>query len=141
MPIGCNHLAMFIDVQASLLFYVVAGWKTSFSGYVLDYGAIPIGSGPYFTLARCPADACNGGPSDWARGAIFMPGLETLTGDYLRREWRRDNERCGSSVADQRQLGSNSTDVVLDSVAEPHSAIVMPSHGRFVALQRAVPRL
>ena len=41
VPIGCNHLTMFIDVQATLLFYVVAGWEDDFTGYVLDYGAYP----------------------------------------------------------------------------------------------------
>ena len=41
VPVGCNHLTMFVDVQAALLFYVVAAWGDDFTGYVIDYGAYP----------------------------------------------------------------------------------------------------
>jgi hypothetical protein len=41
---------MFIDVQAKLLFYVVAGWEKDFTGYVVDYGTWPDQKRPYFTL-------------------------------------------------------------------------------------------
>jgi hypothetical protein len=54
VPVGCNHLTAFIDVQANLLFYVVAAWEDDFTGYVIDYGAFPDQKRPYFTL-RMPA--------------------------------------------------------------------------------------
>jgi hypothetical protein len=31
IPLGCNHLTMFIDVQQKLLFYVVCAWSDEFS--------------------------------------------------------------------------------------------------------------
>lgn len=38
VPLGVDHLTMFIDVQATLLFYLIAGWDRESTGYVLDYG-------------------------------------------------------------------------------------------------------
>ncbi len=50
IPIGCDQLTMFIDVQQNLLFYVIAGWESDFTGYVVDYGAYPDQQRAYFTL-------------------------------------------------------------------------------------------
>ena len=50
VPIGVNHLTMFIDVQGNLLFWLVAGWEDNFTGYIVDYGAYPDQNRPYFTL-------------------------------------------------------------------------------------------
>lgn len=41
VPIGCNHVIMFVDVQANLLFFVVTAWEDDFTGYVIDYGTFP----------------------------------------------------------------------------------------------------
>ncbi len=50
IPIACNHVTMFVDVQANLLFFVVAAWEDDFTGYVVDYGAYPDQKRPHFTL-------------------------------------------------------------------------------------------
>ncbi len=50
VPIGCNHLTMFVDVQGKLLFFVIAAWEDDFTGYVIDYGAYPDQQRGYFTL-------------------------------------------------------------------------------------------
>ena len=80
VPIGCNHLTMFIDVQANLLFYVVAAWEDDFTGYVVDYGTL---SGPdsgrtsrFATPAHTLAAATK---SSGLEGSIYA-GLEPLTG-------------------------------------------------------------
>ena len=99
VPIGCNHLTMFIDVQAALLFYVVAAWEDDFTGYVIDYGAYPDQKRPYFTLRDARQTLAMAAPGTGLEGAIYA-GLESLTGDLLGREWRRDDgagmriERC-----------------------------------------------
>ena len=66
-------------------------------------------------------------------GAIYA-GLESLTSDYLGREWRRDD---GAMLRIERCLidanWGSSTDVVYQFCRQSvHSALVMPSHGRFV---------
>jgi len=39
VPISCNHVTAFIDVQQKLLYYAVAAWDDDFTGYLIDYGA------------------------------------------------------------------------------------------------------
>ncbi|MCX7700078.1 MAG: phage terminase large subunit family protein [Gemmataceae bacterium] len=133
VPIGCNHLTMFIDVQASRLFFVVAAWEEDFTGYVIDYGTWPDQKRPYFTLrdARLTLAGVTGAAG--LEGAIYA-GLEALTQDYLGRDWRRNDgamlwiERCLIDA----NWGS-STDVVYQFCRQSaHAGIVLPSHGRFV---------
>jgi hypothetical protein len=62
VPVGCNHLTMFVDVQANLLFFLVAAWEDDFTGYVIDYGTFPDQQRSYFTL-RDARPAASKGPS------------------------------------------------------------------------------
>jgi hypothetical protein len=52
VPVGVNHLTMFIDVQATLLYWMICGWEEDFTGYIVDYGSYPDQRRPdgYFTL-------------------------------------------------------------------------------------------
>ena len=133
VPIGCNHLTMFIDVQASLLFFVVAAWEDDFTGYVVDYGSFPDQKRPYFTLRDARTTLPLATKASGLEGSIYA-GLERLTSEYLGREWRRDD---GAMLRIERCLidanWGSSTDVVYQFCRQSsHAGIVMPSHGRFV---------
>jgi len=133
IPIGCNHLTMFIDVQQKLLFYVVAAWADDFTGHVLDYGVWPDQRRDYFTLRDARVTLAMKAPRAGLEGSIYA-GLRALTDAYLGREWRRDD---GAAVRIDRCLidanWGNSTDVVYQFCRESqHSALLLPSHGRFV---------
>ncbi len=133
IPIGCNHLTMFIDVQANLLFYVVAAWEDDFTGYVVDYGSFPDQQRPYFTLRDARLTLTAATKAAGLEGSIYA-GLEQLTGSYLGREWRRDD---GAMLRIERCLvdanWGSSTDVVYQFCRQSaHAGIVLPSHGRFV---------
>ena len=72
-------------------------------------------------------------PGAGLEGSIYA-GLQSLTEDFLAREWHRDD---GARLRIDRCLidanWGNSTEVVYQFCREsPHSAIVMPSHGRYV---------
>ncbi len=128
-----NYLSMFIDVQASLLFYLVASWEDDFTGYVIDYGTWPDQHRPYFTLRDARQTLAAATKSNGIEGAIFT-GLESLTRDLLNREWRRDD---GALLRVDRCLidanWGSSTDVIYQFCRQSaHAGIVMPSHGRFV---------
>lgn len=133
VPIGANHLAMFIDVQATLLYFVVAAWEDDFTGYVIDYGTYPDQKRPYFTLRDARRTLALATKTTGLEGAIYA-GLEALTREYLGREWRRDD---GAMLRIERCLidanWGSSTDVVYQFCRQSaHAGIVMPSHGRFV---------
>jgi len=133
IPIGCNHLTMFIDVHGKALFHMVVAWEDNFTGCVIDYGAYPDQQRAYFTLRDVQKTLGRSAPGAGMEGAIYA-GLEKLTGDYLAREWRRDD---GAMLRIERCLidanWGQSTDVVYQFCRQStHSAIVMPSHGRYV---------
>jgi len=128
VPIGCNHVTMFIDVQQKLLFYVVAAWEDDFTGYMIDYGTYPDQGRPYFTLRDARA-----APGAGLEGSIYA-ALEKLTNEYLVKEWRRDDGamlRIGRCLIDANW--GQSTDVVYQFCRQsPHASVLMPSHGKYV---------
>jgi phage terminase large subunit GpA-like protein len=133
VPIGCNHLTMFVDVQANVLFFVVGAWEDDFTGYVIDYGTFPDQKRPHFTLRDARLTLAAATQSSGVEGAIYS-GLDSVTGSYLSREWRRDD---GAMLRIERCLidanWGTSTDVVYQFCRQSqHAGIVLPSHGRFV---------
>ena len=133
IAVGCDHVSMFIDVQGSLLFFVVAAWGDDFTGYVVDYGTYPDQQRAYFTLRDARYTLAAATRTAALEGAIYA-GLENVTGRYLSRDWPRDD---GALLRIERCLidanWGNSTDVVYQFCRQSaHAGIVMPSHGRFV---------
>jgi len=133
VPVGCNHLTMFIDVQASLLFFVVAAWEDDFTGFVIDYGTYPDQKRPYFTLRDARLTLAAATRTSGVEGAIYS-GLDAITKEICTREWRRDD---GAMLRIERCLidanWGTSTDVVYQFCRQTAQAsVVMPSHGRFV---------
>ena len=133
IPIGGSHLTMFIDVQATLLFYVVVAWEEDFTGYVVDYGTFPDQKRPYFTLRDARSTLATVTKAGGLEGTIYA-GLERITSEHLGREWRRDD---GAMLRIERCLidanWGSSTDIVYQFCRQStYAGIVMPSHGRFV---------
>jgi hypothetical protein len=139
LPIGVNHLTMFIDVQGKLLYWMICGWEDDFTGFLLDYGAYPDQRKAYFTLREAQrtlttvAKSTGGATAAGIEGAIYA-GLETLVNERLGREYHRDDGaamRISQCVIDANW--GTSTDVVYQFCRQSqHSALLLPSHGRFV---------
>ena len=132
VPSAAIMLTMFVDVQAPLLFYAVTAWEDDFTGSLLTTGRIRSRSGPT-SRPGTPGRRSPVAKGAGLEGAIYA-GLESLTGEYLGREWRRDD---GAAMRIERCLvDANwglSTDVVYQFCRQSaHSALLMPSHGRFV---------
>jgi hypothetical protein len=133
VPVGCNHLTMFVDVQATLLFYVVVAWEDDFTGYVIDYGTYPDQKRSYFTLRDARITLATATTGAGLEGSIYA-GLDVLVNSSLGREWHRDD---GAAMRIERCLidanWGSSTDVVYQFCRQSaHAGVVMPSHGRFV---------
>ncbi len=132
VPHDCSHLTVFIDVQQKMLFYAVVGWREDFTGYVIDYGAWPDQKRTQYTLRDAKITLAMKFPRSGLEGSLYA-GLEKLTGELLG-EWKRDD---GAVVrVDRCLIDANwgvSTDVVYQFCRQSgHSAVLMPSHGRFV---------
>lgn len=133
VPIGCNHLTMFVDVQAALLYYVVVAWEDNFTGYVIDYGAYPDQKRAYFKLRDARPTLTDAVSGAGMEGSIYA-GLDNLIKGCLGREWQRDD---GANMRIERCLvdanWGSSTDVVYQFCRQSnHSALLLPSHGRYV---------
>lgn len=133
VPVGCSYITAFVDVQANLLFWVVAGWGDDFSGFVLDCGAYPDQHRAYFTLRDALPSLGNVHSAGGVEAAIFA-GLEVLTAKLIARPWHRDD---GAELRIERCLidanWGTSTDVVYQFCRQSaHAGVVLPSHGRFV---------
>lgn len=133
IPVSANHLSAFIDIQQKLLFYTVTAWEDDFTGYVVDYGTYPDQKRSYFTLRDSRHTLAGAASGTGLEGSIYA-GLEALTGDLLGREWQRDDGaamKIGRCLIDANW--GHSTNVVYQFCRQsPHSAILLPSHGRFV---------
>jgi hypothetical protein len=133
VPISATRLTAFIDVQATLLYYVVAAWTDEFTGYVIDYGTYPDQQRAYFTLRDARFTLALATKASGLEGQIY-DGLETITRGLLGRPWLRDD---GAAMRIERCLidanWGQSTDVVYEFCRQSaHASIVMPSHGKFV---------
>lgn len=128
VPLACNRLTAMIDVQGTLLYYVVAAWEDDFTGYVVDYGTFPDQKRPYFAFREARITLDTVFPKASREGRIFA-GLEALTSHLIDREWRREDDAV---VRVERCLidSGYATDTVLKFCRQSkHAGIVMPSKG------------
>ena len=133
VPVSANHLTMFIDVQKTLLFYVVCAWDDDFTGSVIDYGTWPDQRRRYFSLADANPTLQSKFPRAGLEGCIYG-GLKSLTEDYLSREFTRDD---GAAMKVEKCLidanWGQSTDVVYQFCRESaHANVIVPSHGKYI---------
>lgn len=133
VPHGHNTLSAFIDVQGSMLFWMVVAWDSQFTGHIVDYGAFPEQGVNYFTLVTAKQTLAMKYPNTGLEGLLFS-GMKELTKQLLSREWHGEG---GAACRIQRCFidanWGDSTEVVYKfcRVSE-HAALLMPCHGRYV---------
>ena len=133
VPLACDKVTMFIDVQKALLFYVVTAWSEDFTGAVIDYGAWPDQHRRQFSLADANPTIQTVFPKAGFEGALYA-ALDALTKDYLAREWERED---GAMLKIEKALidanWGQSTDVIYQFCRQSvHAGVLLPSHGRYV---------
>jgi hypothetical protein len=132
VPDNVNTLTAFVDVQGSLLYWLVCGWEAGFTGHVLDYGAFPDQQSTYFTLADAKRTLQTTFPGKGQEAAI-LAGLNALTERILGRDWQRDD---GAAMRVRRCLvdanWGESTEVVYRFCRQSAFAgSLLPSHGKY----------
>jgi hypothetical protein len=131
VPLGCQHLSMFIDCQQHVLYWAICAWEENFTGFLIDYGAYPEQRRPYFTVRDITKTLTDVSRAKSIEGAI-MEGLESLTARYLGREWKRED---GATMRIERCLvdANYRSDTIYQFCRESSRAgVVMPSHGQGV---------
>ena len=133
IPLACNHLTMFIDVQQKVLFWMLCGWEENFTGYIIDYGTWPEQKRAYYTLRDIRSTISRAAPGAGLEGQIYA-GLDKLTAEKLSLPYRRDD---GAEMRIDRCLidanWGQSTDVVYQFCRQSqYAGLLLPSHGRYV---------
>ena len=133
VPLKCDRLTMFVDVQKALLFYVVTAWAEDFTGAVIDYGSWPDQHRHEYSLADANPSIQTLFPKAGFEGALYA-ALSALTDECLGREWERED---GAVLKIERALvdanWGQSTDVVYQFCRQSsHAGVILPSHGRYV---------
>ncbi|MBI1371816.1 MAG: hypothetical protein GC159_03525 [Phycisphaera sp.] len=133
IPLSCNHLTMFVDVQQKVLFWMLCAWEENFTGYIVDYGTWPSQKRAYFTLRDVRSTIARAAPGAGTEGQIYA-ALDKLTAEMLTRAYRREG---GAEMRIDRCLvdanWGQSTDVVYQFCRQSSFAgVLLPSHGKYV---------
>lgn len=133
VPLVCDKITMFIDVQKALLFYVIVAWSDDFTGSIIDYGAWPDQHRRQYSLADAQDTIQTEFPSAGFEGALYA-ALTKLTDEYLAKEWERED---GAVLKIERAMidanWGQSTDIIYQFCRQSaHAGILIPSHGRYV---------
>jgi hypothetical protein len=131
VPIGCDQLTAFVDVQEKVLFWLVAAWNESFGGSIVAYGCYPEQSSAFFEAAhakRTLALAAKGAGFE----ASLNAGLEKLSIDLMSREWLRED---GTAIRIRQLLidanwGQSTQTIRTFARRSQFAASILPSHGR-----------
>jgi len=132
VPLDGTVVTAGVDVQQSLLYWVVAAWGSDFTGYVLDYGTWPKQDRREFTLlsARHTLDLAYSNAG--LEGRLFA-GLKDLAQQLLGARWNRDGDGAVLAV-DRAIVDANwgqSTQLVYQFCRESDFAgVLYPGHGK-----------
>jgi len=130
VPVGCQWITAFIDVQQTLLYYCVCAWQPDFTGYVGDYGRYPDQTRPYFRLSEAKITLQSLLPGSGLDGQLYN-GLEKLVDFIMSRPW---NEGGTARHIDRILVdsGYNRDTIVKFCRESRYARVVMPSKGQFV---------
>lgn len=144
IPAECERLTAFVDVQDRILYWLVAAWSTSFTGYVIDYGTFPRQPRRYFAvpdLARGKGVTLGaayakehklaaGGAVAAGQEALWRWGMGKVADALCGRAWARDD---GVEMRLDRLLidanDGTARDVVFEYCRQSEHPQAMPSTG------------
>jgi hypothetical protein len=141
VPVACQTVTAFVDVQKACLYWFVAGWDPRFGGGVVDYGTFPDQRRSYFALRDVQRTIERAFKAAGHRGG-FEAALTWALGEtvelILGREWLRDDgaplrvERCLVDVG----WGEFADEVFQFCRQSRYAAQLLPSRGVGIAVKR-----
>lgn len=131
VPLACTRLTAYVDVQHSLLYWLVAAWSDDFTGAIVDYGTFPDQDRGYFTLATAQRTLQVASPGVSVQAAV-LSGLQSLSGSLLSREWPRED---GATMRLERMLVDAKDGRLVDTITEfcrtsQWASLLIPSSGK-----------
>lgn len=129
VPMNASRLTASIDVQENCLYYAVAAWGTSFTGYMIDYGTWPDQGSSMFHYTSLRNTLRKAYPGTGLEGSLRM-GLEDLADSLMRRSYQTES---GANLNIERLLIDSGwkSDVVKTFARERRDSRIMPAFGRY----------
>lgn len=135
VPLVCDRVTAFVDVQQDILFYVVAAWSPEFTGSVIDYGTEPDQRRHYFHLGDLTQRLRDKHAGANIDGAL-LAGLRDLLSRLLNTAWHREDGvslRIGRALVDAGYKNHLVYQVCREA---EFSAACLPSYGRAIGPQQ-----
>ena len=138
VPLALPRLVSFIDVQGSILYWVVLAIADGYTCHVVDYGTWPDQRRQHFTYANARVLFEHAYPR-MGEEAQLLHAMEDCTSFLLGKSWSRE----GGGAAEIERLmidagWGGTTGLVYQACREsPHKARLMPSHGRGIKAKNA----
>ena len=153
VPSSCTLLTAFCDVQNAYLPYAVLATEANFTCYVVEYGAFPRQSRPYYDLDTAWPTMTDYVCSDAIRPELRGQGIEPIIGagldlflaELTAREWlKQDGTRIGLTqvLVDYGYLGPDVVAPAIQRLRQKSGTLlpVMPSKGQAESVTRAFLR-
>lgn len=126
LPPDATTLTAFIDVHDNAFYYMVAAWRTDFTGWVVDYGTWPDQRTRYFSLRGMRRTLARAYPNTQLSGRLFA-GMKDLTAYLFSDIW--DGYKLDMALVDANW--GESTDTVYSFCRQCRHRI-FPAHGQFI---------
>ncbi|MEQ1904604.1 MAG: terminase gpA endonuclease subunit [Pirellulaceae bacterium] len=135
VPLVCDRLTAFIDMQQDVLFYMVCGWSNNFTGSIVDYGTEPDQRRYYFGLRDLNQTLRQKSPGSNIDGGI-LEGLRAIVGRLLKTNYQRED---GVALRVSRVLidAGYKNHLVYQTCRDAEfSGVAIPSYGRAIGPQQ-----
>ena len=131
IPLACNRVTCYVDVQKKCLFYIVMAWSDDYTGAIVDYGTYPQNTDSHFTLSNIKNTIQKKYPHHSLQAALYAT-LDSFTALIMAKDWLRED---GLPLKVQRCMvdanWGQTTELVYKFCRQSaYSALLLPSHGK-----------
>lgn len=130
VPDAATMMTAMVDVHEDVLYYAVAAWTQSFTGWIVDYGTWPRQRKRYFAKNNAELTLTKYYPNCKGQtAALLHAGLNDLYRELLDSPWKTES---GGYLTIDRLLtdAQDNTDTVYEVIRlSPYRSRIYPSHG------------
>ena len=133
VPDDAAFLVAGVDVQKTLLYYVVLALRADFTAYIVEYGSFPKQPTNYFTLRSATRKFASVCEATTVEGRLRESLAGLIEADLYARTWRRSDGaemRLAATLIDA-QWG-DMRDVVYSFIGRSAIPNLLPSHGVYI---------
>ena len=129
VPNSATHLTGFCDIHDDVLYWMVCGFESDFTGYMVDYGTYPEQTPPYFVKNQATKTLRRRFPRIGKEAAI-VAGLEATINLLCGEKWYREDGTPIQISKFHPDRGYAPDQVEIACKKSDHAAVLQPQIGR-----------